>query len=67
MWREAPGLSGESPMDASFTNTQAQNIQRAVAGVLGPAVALDKPEQIKEALSAVMRSKAIDGQVANVA
>ena len=54
-------------MDARFIDGQAHNLRKAVGGVFGPAVVLQTPEQIKEALMAAMQAKGIEGQVREVA
>lgn len=55
-------------MDAQFIDRQAYNLHKAIGGALGPAVVLQTPEQIKEALAAVMSSvtKPVAGQVVEV-
>jgi hypothetical protein len=54
-------------MDARFTDGQAHNLRKAVVGVFGPAVVVQTPEQIRDALAAVLQHKGIAGQVQQVA
>jgi hypothetical protein len=62
----APRRRRWNAMDARFSNGQAHNLRKAVGGVLGPAVVLDDPAQIKQALEYVMVQKTIGGQVGKV-
>jgi hypothetical protein len=54
-------------MDARFIDGQAHNLRKALVGVLGPAIVVQTPEQIRDALAAVMQHKGIGGRVQQVA
>lgn len=53
-------------MDASFRGKAAQNLKNAVKAQFGDGLILDGHEQLREGMSATLKSLGINGEVAKV-